>query len=92
MVCSILGGLILDTQPTFVEGQTVRVKASILMKHIPKQKQGIDAKGMTGIVNRVYTEDHLSPITPVVVKFTEPYKWTGHFEACELEALEPDEV
>lgn len=86
-MCGLLGSLKLDQRPTFTEGQTVRVVKSVNLKHVPKHKEGYDAKGLTGTVARVYSEPELSPTLDIVVAFTEPAKFRAHFEPTELEAV-----
>jgi hypothetical protein len=81
-----------SSQSTFTVGQRVRVAAAVDMKHVPGHKQGFDARGAEGTVTRVYEVDAdgstLTPNHPVKVQFDEPKRWTAHFDAEELEAVE----
>jgi len=88
--CSLLGGLS-DSTPegnaeTFVVGQKVKVSQSVTFMHVPGNKGGFDAKGLTGTVLRVYTEANLSSNREIKVQFDEPKKWIGHLEAWELQS------
>ena len=90
MRCSLLGGLS-DSTPegnaeTFVVGQKVKVSQSVTFMHVPGNKGGFDAKGLTGTVLRVYTEANLSSNREIKVQFDEPKKWIGHLEAWELQS------
>eukprot|EP00188_Purpureofilum_apyrenoidigerum_P003224 Plantae.Rhodophyta-Purpureofilum_apyrenoidigerum.ctg3323.p2 GENE.Plantae.Rhodophyta-Purpureofilum_apyrenoidigerum.ctg3323~~Plantae.Rhodophyta-Purpureofilum_apyrenoidigerum.ctg3323.p2 ORF type:complete len:103 (-),score=26.06 Plantae.Rhodophyta-Purpureofilum_apyrenoidigerum.ctg3323:359-667(-) len=80
-VCSVMAEL--------ASGDKVRVKDSVIMYHVAKQKDGMDAKGLEGEVVKVILDRNGVPLTlnrPVQVKFSDP-KFIGHFEETELERL-----
>ena len=87
--CSLLGGLSDNTPEgnaeTFVVGQKVKVSQSLTFMHVPGNKGGYDARGLTGTVLRVYTEANLSSNREIKVQFEEPKKWIGHFSRFELQ-------
>jgi hypothetical protein len=91
--CSLLAGLQSadEARPPPTEGQRVRVTAPVRFMHVPGHKAGFDAEGAVGTVLRVYDAQNLSPNREIKVRFDEPKKWIGHFEAWELEALSEDE-
>jgi len=55
-----LAGLKLDTPPSFNAGEHVRVRRSLVFKHVPKRKEGFDAVGCEGVVVRSYVGSDVS--------------------------------
>jgi len=73
-------------QEDLSDGMAVRVCVPTLMHHLPKHGgKPVDLIGKTGTVKKIYTSD-LSANRPVVVQFTDP-KFSGHFDAAELEVV-----
>lgn len=70
---SALRGLQLDVRaPSFKVGDTVRVKKSCKLKHLPKQVTDgaavYDALGSVGAVVKAYDQPNLSPNLPIKVR------------------------
>lgn len=63
--------------PALRIGDEVKVLSDQTFFHVPKQTDGFVARGLIGIVERVYDpeQDGLSPVHPIVVSFSEPRKW-----------------
>lgn len=74
------------------EGETVEIVVDSIFYSIPKApKEGVNPKGFKGTVASLkFTAKNgvvCSANRPVVVKFTEPYKFQGHFEFREVKRV-----
>eukprot|EP00640_Fibrocapsa_japonica_P006297 CAMPEP_0113934256 /NCGR_PEP_ID=MMETSP1339-20121228/1610_1 /TAXON_ID=94617 /ORGANISM="Fibrocapsa japonica" /LENGTH=124 /DNA_ID=CAMNT_0000935983 /DNA_START=111 /DNA_END=485 /DNA_ORIENTATION=+ /assembly_acc=CAM_ASM_000762 len=82
-----------DDTEGFARGDRVRVVDEVKFFH-PKgyAKEGLDAEGLEGTVENVFlrakTGEMLTINRPVIVSFTEPVKFTAHFDFDEVEKIE----
>ena len=86
-----LAGLKLDQPQTIAVGARVRVSKRVVLRHVPKHKEGLDVQGLEGEVIKSYGRGDISANRPIKVEFQSP-KFVGHFDVNELSLIDQPEA
>ncbi|EOD14393.1 hypothetical protein EMIHUDRAFT_356644, partial [Emiliania huxleyi CCMP1516] len=86
-----LAGLKLDQPQTIAVGARVRVSKRVVLRHVPKHKEGLDVQGLEGEVIKSYGRGDISANRPIKVEFQSP-RFVGHFDVNELSLVDQPEA